>query len=203
MRRRASMVHFLPYIMNKSRLEAFTDGVVAIAITIMVLALKVPAGPHWREVLEMAPVLYAYLLSFVYVGIYWVNHHHVLQLTRQVTGRNLWANLHLLFWLSLVPLVTAWAGNYPLTSAPMTLYGVVLLMCAVAFRMLVRSLVASEGPDSPLAQALGHSRKKELSIALYLVAIGLSLWYAPAGAAIYVAVAVLWLIPQRRKETSE
>ena len=203
MRRRASMVHFLPYIMNKSRLEAFTDGVVAIAITIMVLALKVPSGPHWREVLEMAPVLYAYLLSFVYVGIYWVNHHHVLQLTRQVTGRNLWANLHLLFWLSLVPLVTAWAGNYPLTSAPMTLYGVVLLMCAVAFRMLVRSLVASEGPDSPLAQALGHSRKKELSIALYLVAIGLSLWYAPAGAAIYVAVAVLWLIPQRRKETSE
>jgi len=203
MRRQASMVHFLPYIMNKSRLEAFTDGVVAIAITIMVLALKVPSGPHWREVLEMAPVLYAYLLSFVYVGIYWVNHHHVLQLTRQVTGRNLWANLHLLFWLSLVPLVTAWAGNYPLTSAPMTLYGVVLLMCAVAFRMLVRSLVASEGPDSPLAQALGHSRKKELSIALYLVAIGLSLWYAPAGAAIYVAVAVLWLIPQRRKETSE
>lgn len=203
MRRQASMVHFLPYIMNKSRLEAFTDGVVAIAITIMVLALKVPSGPHWREVLEMAPVLYAYLLSFVYVGIYWVNHHHVLQLTRQVTGRNLWANLHLLFWLSLVPLVTAWAGNYPLTSAPMTLYGVVLLMCAVAFRMLVRSLVASEGPDSPLAQALGHSRKKELSIALYLAAIGLSLWYAPAGAAIYVAVAVLWLIPQRRKETSE
>lgn len=187
--------------MNKSRLEAFTDGVVAIAITMMVLALKVPAGPHWREVLEMAPVLYAYLLSFVYVGICWVNHHHVLQLTRQVTGRNLWANLHLLFWLSLVPLVTAWAGNYLLTSAPMTLYGVVLLMCAVAFRMLVRSLVASEGPDSPLALALGHSRKKELSIALYLAAIGLSLWYAPAGAAIYVAVAVLWLIPQRRKET--
>ena len=200
MRRQASMVHFLPYIMNKSRLEAFTDGVVAIAITIMVLALKVPTGPHWREVLEMAPVLYAYLLSFVYVGIYWVNHHHVLQLTRQVTGRNLWANLHLLFWLSLVPLVTAWAGNYPLTPAPMALYGVVLLMCAVAFRMLVRSLVASEGPDSPLALALGHSRKKELSIALYLAAIGLSLWYAPAGAVIYVAVAILWLIPQRRKE---
>lgn len=197
------MVHFLPYIMNKSRLEAFTDGVVAIAITIMVLALKVPTGPHWREVLEMAPVLYAYLLSFVYVGIYWVNHHHVLQLTRQVTGRNLWANLHLLFWLSLVPLVTAWAGNYPLTPAPMALYGAVLLMCAVAFRMLVRSLVASEGHDSPLAQALGHSRKKELSIALYLAAIGLSLWYAPAGAAIYVAVAILWLIPQRRKDTSK
>ena len=203
MRRQASMVHFLPYIMNKSRLEAFTDGVVAIAITIMVLALKVPSGPHWREVLEMAPVLYAYLLSFVYVGIYWVNHHHVLQLTRQVTGRNLWANLHLLFWLSLVPLVTAWAGNYPLTPAPMALYGMVLLMCAVAFRMLVRSLVANEGPDSPLAQALGHSRKKELSIALYMAAIALSLCYAPAGAAIYVAVAILWLIPQRRKETPE
>lgn len=192
-----------PYIMNKSRLEAFTDGVVAIAITIMVLALKVPSGPHWSEVLEMAPVLCAYLLSFVYVGIYWVNHHHVLQLARQVNGRILWANLHLLFWLSLVPLVTAWAGNYPLTPAPMALYGVVLLMCAVAFRMLVRSLVANEGADSPLAQALGHSRKKELSIALYLAAIALSLWYAPAGAVIYVAVAILWLIPQRRKETPE
>lgn len=132
--------------MNKSRVEAFTDGVIAIAITIMVLALKVPDGPHWTEVLEMAPVLCSYLLSFVYVGIYWVNHHHVLQLARQVNGRILWTNLHLLFWLSLVPLVTAWAGNYPLTPAPMALYGVVLLMCALAFRMLVRALVANEGP---------------------------------------------------------
>ncbi|OYO28179.1 TMEM175 family protein [Janthinobacterium sp. PC23-8] len=189
--------------MNKSRVEAFTDGVVAIAITIMVLALKVPTGPHWTEVLEMAPVLCAYLLSFVYVGIYWVNHHHVLQLARQVNGRILWTNLHLLFWLSLVPLVTAWAGNYPLIAAPMALYGVVLLMCAIAFRMLVRSLVDNEGPDSPLAQALGHSRKKEWSIALYIAAIALSLWHAPAGAAIYVAVAILWLIPQRRKETPQ
>jgi len=189
--------------MDKGRVEAFSDGVIAVALTIMVLALKVPTGPDWDEVLEMAPVLSAYLLSFLYVSIYWVNHHHVFQLTRRVSRRILWTNLHLMFWLCLIPLVTAWAGNYPLTSAPMVLYGVVLLMCAIAFRQLVVALVRCEGPDSPLAHAVGRSRKKELSIVLYLVAIVLSLWYAPIGAAIYVGVAILWLIPQRRSTPNE
>lgn len=184
--------------MDKGRVEAFSDGVIAVALTIMVLALKVPSGPEWSEVLDMAPVLSAYLLSFLYVAIYWVNHHHVFQLTHRVSRRILWTNLHLMFWLCLIPLVTAWAGNYPLTAAPMALYGVVLLMCAIAFRQLVQALVKCEGPDSPLAHAVGKSRKKELSIVLYVVAIVLSLWYAPIGAAIYVAVAILWLIPQRR-----
>ena len=189
--------------MKKTRLEAFSDGVIAVILTIMVLELAPPHGITASDMLAVIPGWLRYALSFVYVGIYWVNHHALFERVERVDWAALWANLHLLFWLSLVPLVTAWAGNYPLTPAPMALYGVVLLMCAVAFRMLVRSLVANEGPDSPLAQALGHSRKKELSIALYLVAIGMSLWYAPAGAAIYVAVAILWLIPQRRKETPE
>jgi len=184
--------------MDKGRVEAFSDGVIAVALTIMVLALKVPTGPDWHEVLEMAPVLSAYLLSFLYVAIYWVNHHHVFQLARRVSRRILWANLHLMFWLCLIPLVTAWAGNYPLTPAPMALYGVVMLMCAISFRQLVKALVKCEGPDSPLAHAVGSSRKKELSIVLYLAAIVLSLWYAPLGAAIYIGVALLWLIPQQR-----
>ncbi len=186
--------------MNKNRLEFFSDAVVAIIITIMVLELKVPHGTSWAELAATGPFLFSYLLSFTYVGIYWVNHHHLLQAANGVNGLILWANLHLLFWLSLIPFATTWVGHQPLASLPLACYGAVLLMCSLAFHLLVTALLAREGRDSPLAVALGRSRKNGLSILLYALAIPLSLWHAPSATAVYVALALLWFIPERRIE---
>ena len=186
---------------NKNRLEAFSDGVVAIAITIMVLNLKIPRGTGWGEISAIAPLLFSYLLSFIYVGIYWVNHHHLMQPVRSVNGLILWANLHLLFWLSLIPFVTAWVSVDPSASPPVAIYGVVLLMCSVAFLLLGKALLVKEGENSRLALALGNGRKNQLSILLYALAILLSLWSGIAGLIVYVVVAVLWFKPDRHIES--
>lgn len=186
--------------MNKERLALFSDAVVAIIITVMVLDLKVPSGPAWEDFAALAPLLCSYLLSFVYVGIYWVNHHHLFHPVRQVDSLILWANLHLLFWLSLIPFATAWVGEYPVTGVPAALYGAVLLMCSLAFLLLVQALLGKEGQGSSLALALGKSRKNAMSIVLYALAIPLSLWQAWTGALVYVVVAVLWFVPDRRIE---
>lgn len=186
--------------MNKSRLEAFSDGVIAIAITIMVLGLKAPHGGDLSAVLTILPAFLSYLLSFIYVGIYWVNHHHLLHAVRKVNGHILWANLHLLFWLSLIPFVTTWVAEHRGDSAPVALYGAVLLMCSVAFALLKKTLMLSEGKDSRLAAALAKGRKNQISIFLYALAIPLSIWSPATGTVIYVVVAVMWFIPDRQLE---
>ena len=186
--------------MNKNRLEAFSDGVIAIIITIMVLELKVPHGTTLDALWPLIPVFLSYLLSFIYVGIYWNNHHHMLHAVTQVDGRILWANLHLLFWLSLIPFVTGWVGENHAASVPVAMYGVVLLMCSVAYLLLARALIAHHGDSSPLALALGKDRKGVVSIVLYALAAPLSMLHAWLGMAIYVGVAVLWFIPDRRIE---
>ena len=187
--------------MGKGRLEAFSDGVIAIIITIMVLELKVPHGDTVDVLWPLMPVLLSYVLSFIYVGIYWNNHHHMLHAVAQVDGRILWANLHLLFWLSLIPFVTGWVGENHFASVPVAMYGVVLMMCGLAYALLARALIAHHGKQSPLALALGKDRKGLASVVLYALAIPLSLLYAWLGMAIYVGVAVLWFIPDRRIES--
>lgn len=186
--------------MGKGRLEAFSDGVIAIIITIMVLELKVPHGASLDALVPLLPVLLSYVLSFIYVGIYWNNHHHMLHASSRVNGAVLWANLHLLFWLSLIPFVTGWMGENHFAALPVSLYGFVLLMCGLAYTLLARCLVSEHGRASTLADALGKDRKGWLSIALYLVGIGLANVHALAGFAVYVGVAVLWFIPDRRIE---
>lgn len=186
--------------MSKGRLEAFSDGVIAILITIMVLELKVPHGADVEALHSMLPVFLAYVLSFVFVGIYWNNHHHLLQLCSRVDGRVLWANLHLLFWLSLVPAVTAWMGHYPSAPLPTALYGTVLLLTGIAYVVLQWSIVRAQGSESRLQAAVGSDLKGKLSIVLYLVAIPIAFVYEPIADAIYVAVAATWLIPDRRIE---
>ena len=186
--------------MPKGRLEAFSDGVIAIIITIMVLEMKVPRGENVQALRPLLPVVLSYLLSFAYVGIYWNNHHHMLQATRRVTGPMLWANLHLLFWLSLFPFATGWMGENHFAAAPSALYGAVLLMAAIAYLVLQEVIIASEGPDSVLQKAIGSDWKGKLSPALYLAAIVTSVWWSWAAQAIYVSVALLWLIPDRRIE---
>jgi uncharacterized membrane protein len=183
--------------MNKNRLELFSDGVLAIAITIMVLELRVPAGSAWADVATLAPALCTYLLSFIYIGIYWVNHFRLLEPVLRIDGAVLWANLHLLFWLSLIPFLTAWAGEHPLMPAPMVLYGVILLMCSVAFELLACALLAIDSGAERLALALAGRRRRLVSIGLYALAATLSLWLAAAGALVYVAVALWWLLPER------
>jgi uncharacterized membrane protein len=185
---------------NKSRLEAFSDGVVAIAITIMVLNLKIPRGTGWGELSAIAPLLFSYLLSFIYVGIYWVNHHHLMQPVHSVNGLILWANLHLLFWLSLIPFVTAWVGVDPSASPPVAIYGLVLLMSSFSFLLLGKALLAKEGENSRLALALGKGKKNQISIFLYVMAILFSLWSGIAGLLVYAAVAILWFLPDRHIE---
>jgi uncharacterized membrane protein len=187
--------------MGKGRLEAFSDGVIAIIITIMVLELKVPHGTTLEALAPLLPVFFSYLLSFIYVGIYWNNHHHMLHAVAQVDGRILWANLHLLFWLSLIPFVTGWVGENHFESVPVAMYGVVLMMCGLAYALLARALIAHHGKQSPLALALGKDRKGVASVVLYALAIPLSLLHAWLGMAIYVGVAVLWFIPDRRIES--
>ena len=186
--------------MSTTRLEAFSDGVLAIIITIMVLELHVPHGTSFGDLAPVIPTFLSYLLSFIYIGIYWNNHHHMLHVTREVTGSILWANLHLLFWLSLVPFVTAWMGENHFAALPTALYGVILLMAAVAYMILQRRIVAHEGPQSMLASAVGRDLKGKLSPVLYLSAIALAFVNQWISDALYVAVALIWLVPDRRIE---
>jgi uncharacterized membrane protein len=187
--------------MGKSRLEAFSDGVIAILITIMVLELKVPHGDTLRDLAPSIPVFLSYVLSFAYLGIYWNNHHHMLHACDRVTGAVLWANLHLLFWLSLVPFTTGWMGENHFAAAPSALYGVVLLMAAVAYWILQQLIIASQGPDSLLKKAIGGDWKGKLSPILYLVAIPVAFWSHRVSQGLYVLVALFWLIPDRRIES--
>jgi uncharacterized membrane protein len=186
--------------MNKDRLTAFSDGVIAVIITIMVLEMKVPQGSGLAELWPLAPVFVSYVLSFVYVGIYWNNHHHLLHAARSVDGRILWCNLHLLFWLSLVPFCSGWMGENHFGTWPVALYGAVLFMCALAYYVLARLLVAHHGQSSNLAVALGSDRKGLASMLLYIVAIPLAFFNTVAAFAVYVLVAVMWFIPDRRIE---
>jgi uncharacterized membrane protein len=187
--------------MGKGRLEAFSDGVIAIIITIMVLELKVPHGVSLDEHLSpLLPVFLSYILSFVYVGIYWNNHHHMLHASTTVSGAMLWANLHLLFWLSLFPFATGWMGENHFAAVPTALYGVILLMAAIAYYLLQLTIIREQGPDSILKKALGRDWKGKLSPLLYITAIAVSLWVPAIAHAIYVAAALIWLIPDRRIE---
>jgi uncharacterized membrane protein len=185
--------------MGKGRLEAFSDGVIAIIITIMVLELKVPHEADLAALRPLIPVLLSYVLSFVYVGIYWNNHHHLMHPVQRVSGAVLWANLHLLFWLSVIPFVTSWMGENHLAAAPVAVYGVVLLMAAIAFTILTRALV-SHHKNTELALAVGDDSKGKLSLALYLVAVPLVLVDPRLSVGIYVLVALIWFIPDRRIE---
>ena len=193
--------------MEKNRLEAFSDGVLAIIITIMVLELKVPQhdpqalpGPGLEALKPLLPIFLSYVLSFIYVGIYWNNHHHMLHSARRVTGGILWANLHLLFWLSLFPFTTGWVGENHLAATPTAVYGFVLLMAAIAYYILQRRIIASQGPNSLLAAAIGSDWKGKLSPLLYLAAIPLAFVSSWIASGIYILVAFLWLIPDRRIE---
>jgi len=186
--------------MTTSRLEAFSDGVVAILITIMVLELRPPHEATFQSLKPLIPVLFSYLLSFIFLGIYWSNHHHLFHAARHVNGRVLWANLHLLFWLSLIPFVTAWMGENHFGPAPVALYGIILLLSAIAYTILVQSLVSLHGPDSLLATALGSDFKGKISVVLDLIAIPLAFLKPWVAFAIYVLVAVMWLAPDRRIE---
>jgi uncharacterized membrane protein len=186
--------------MDKGRLEAFSDGVIAIIITIMVLELKRPDDLSLAGLAHLAPHLAAYALSFIYVGIYWTNHHHMFHAARTVNGAILWANLHLLFWLSLVPFVTAWMGENHFTPLPVAAYGAVLMLSGVAYAILAQLLVRHEGPGSVMAKAIGKDRKTLWSIAVYALAIALAPVCAPLSLALYAGVAANWLIPDRRIE---
>ena len=186
--------------MTKGRLEAFSDGVIAIIITIMVLELKVPHEADLAALRPLLPTFLCYLLSFVFVGIYWNNHHHMIHAVREVDGAILWANLHLLFWLSLIPFVTGWMGQNSREPMPMALYGAVLLMAGIAYFILARRLVRRHGDDSPLARAIGNDRKGRLSITLYAAAIPLAFVSTWIALGLYVAVALMWLVPDRRIE---
>ena len=186
--------------MSKTRLEAFSDGVIAIIITIMVIELRAPHGSDWSTLRPLFPVLLSYVLSFVYIGIYWNNHHHLLHATRQISGGAMWANMHLLFWLSLVPFVTAWMGENEFARNPAALYGVVMLMAAVAYAILVRVLLKHHDPDSQLARAIGSDAKGNVSLGLYLLGI-VSSWISPSISLVfYVVGAVIWLVPDNRIE---
>jgi uncharacterized membrane protein len=186
--------------MGKSRLEAFSDGVIAIIITIMVLELKVPHGERIDALVPLIPVLLSYVLSFVYVGIYWNNHHHMLHASRTVTGPMLWANLHLLFWLSLFPFSTAWMGENHFAAVPTAAYGVVLLMAAIAYLILQQLIIASQGPGSILKKAVGSDWKGRASIVLYSVAILAAFRSQWISQGLYVLVALAWLVPDKRIE---
>ena len=188
--------------MTKGRLEAFSDGVIAIIITIMVLELKVPASTTLAGLGAVAPTFAAYAFSFIYVGIYWNNHHHLLHEVRRINGGVLWANLHLLFWLSLVPFTTRWMGENLSSTWPVAIYGVSLLMPSLAFAILVQVLIRANGRDSALAKAIGGDTKGTISTLIYIAGIALTFWRPLVGMACYVAVALIWLVPDRRIERS-
>jgi len=186
--------------MNKSRLEAFSDGVLAVIITVMVLEMKSPRGTSLAALTAVIPVFLSYILSFIYIGIYWNNHHHLLHATQKVNGATLWANLHLLFWLSLIPFTTAWMGENHVAAWPVAIYGVVLLLAAVAYFLLTKALIRLHGRGSTLANSIGSDRKGKISIAIYAAAIPLAFVQAWIAGAFYVIVAIMWLIPDRRIE---
>ena len=186
--------------LGKGRLEAFSDGVIAIIITIMVLEMKVPHGENVAALAALLPVFLSYVLSFLYVGIYWNNHHHMLHATTRISGPVLWANLHLLFWLSLFPFATGWMGQNHFATAPSALYGVVLFMAAIAYWVLQQVIIASEGPGSVLKRAVGRDWKGKISPLFYIAGIIASVWSSWAAQAMYVIVALIWLIPDRRIE---
>jgi uncharacterized membrane protein len=186
--------------MGKNRLEAFSDGVLAIIITIMVLEMKVPHGADWQTLKTLVPVFFSYILSFIYVGIYWNNHHHLLHAVKNVSGGVLWANLHLLFWLSLFPFVAGWMGENHFAPLPTALYGVVLALAGIAYWILVHCIITNEGQGSLVAKAVGKDFKGVISVVVYAVAVPLAfvnVWLAQIG---YIAIALLWLIPDRRIE---
>lgn len=186
--------------MGKGRLEAFSDGVIAVIITIMVLEMKAPHGAELSALVPLLPVFFSYVLSFIYVGIYWTNHHHLLHAVHKVDGRVMLANLFLLFWLSLFPFMTGWVGENHFATVPVALYGVVLLMAAIGYTILVRTLIALHGNESMLAAAIGGDVKGNISIALYVAGIALAFVHSYLGFACYVAVAAMWFIPDRRIE---
>ena len=186
--------------MTKSRVEAFSDGVIAIIITIMVLELKVPHDVSFAALRPVAPVFLSYVLSFVFLGIYWSNHHHLLQAVEHVSGPVLWANLHLLFWLSLIPFVTGWAGENHFAPLPTAMYGVVLMLAAIAYFILTRALLSIHTQDSVLATALGADFKGKISLVIYLIAIPLAFVKSWLAWLVYVLVAIMWLVPDRRIE---
>ena len=186
--------------MGKGRLEAFSDGVLAIIITIMVLEIKVPRGDDLSALAPLLPALLGYVLSFVYVGIYWSNHHHMLHATHRINGSVMWANLHLLFWLSLVPVVTTWLGEYPFAAWPTAIYGVLLFMAALAYLVLERTIVAYNGRDSALAAAIGKELKGKVSSVIYVVAILLAFVRPWISDILYALVAAMWIVPDRRIE---
>lgn len=186
--------------MTKSRLEAFSDGVIAVIITIMVLEMKVPHGTDFESLKPLGPVFLSYVLSFVYVGIYWNNHHHMMHLVHKVSGAVLWSNLHLLFWLSLVPFVTGWMAENHFAPLPVAMYGAVLFMAGCAYYLLAHCLAGIHGPDSAMAAALGGDFKGVISVVTYAVAIGLAFFSEWLALALYVAVALMWFIPDRRFE---
>ncbi|HPH84696.1 MAG TPA: TMEM175 family protein [Ferruginibacter sp.] len=186
--------------MGKGRLEAFSDGVIAIIITIMVLEMKVPHGADIALLKPILPVFISYILSFVYIGIYWNNHHHMLHAAKQVSGPILWANLHLLFWLSLTPFVSGWMGENNFAQWPVIVYGIVLLMCAIAYYILAQMLANIHGVNSTLAMAIGKDRKGIISIVLYILGICFSFYHSLIGFSFYVIVAIIWFIPDRRIE---
>jgi uncharacterized membrane protein len=187
--------------MSKTRLEAFSDGVIAILITIMVLELHVPDGTSWEAVRPLMPTLVAYVLSFIVIGIYWNNHHHMLHLVERVNGRILWANLHLLFWLSLIPWATAWMGERGFESLPTAVYGFILVMAAVAYTILQIAMVKNQGPDSRLAHAVKGGTKEKVSLALYIAAVPLAFVHHGIALALYFTVVMMWLVPDRRIES--
>jgi uncharacterized membrane protein len=188
--------------MSKARLEAFSDGVIAILITILVLELRTPEGADLASLRPILPVFLTYVLSFVFLGIYWNNHHHMLHITHRINGAVLWANLHLMFWLSLVPFVTGWMGRNHFDALPTAVYGGVLLMSAVAYTILQTTLVSAQGPGSKLAAALGRDLKAYISLFIYVVAIPLAFVHQWISHGLYVAVALIWLVPDRRIETA-
>jgi uncharacterized membrane protein len=187
--------------MGKGRLEAFSDGVIAVIITILVLELKTPHGQDWSAVIPFIPAFISYVLSFVYLGIYWNNHHHLLQASSHVTGAVLWANLHLLFWLSLIPFVTGWMGENQFATIPVAVYGFDLVMAALAYYVLERTLIAAQGKDSRLKMAVGGEIKGWVSVAFYVVGILAALFWTPwVALGLYASVALMWLVPDRRIE---
>ena len=186
--------------MNKNRLEAFSDGVLAIIITIMVLEIKTPHSTAWQDIKPVLPVLFSYLASFVYVGIYWNNHHHLFHIVKSINGNVLWGNLHLLFWISLLPFATSWMDENHFESLPVAFYGFILLMCGCAFKILTIAIIRCEGENSKLKEAFKNDTKTTVSLVLYLVAIALAFFYPVASLALYIAVAGIWFIPDIRIE---
>jgi uncharacterized membrane protein len=186
--------------MGKGRFEAFSDGVIAVIITIMVLELKAPHGTELSALVPVVPIFLSYVISFIYVGIYWNNHHHMMHAVQHINGKALWANLHLLFWLSLIPFVTAWVNENHFEAVPVALYGAILLMSGVAYYILERTLIAHHGPDSALARAMGSDYKGIASVVIYAAAIALAFVNPWISCGLYVLVAAMWFIPDRRIE---